>query len=357
MAAGLRVALIVGRLGGDGGTEGQAWHCATGLAARGHDVVVYAQSGAQPPGASLRAVLPAGRGVLGVIRLVRAVGRLRLDGYDVAQSFVRVPGATIHRAGGGAHAAWMRARGGLPRPLDLATLAAERRAMRDARIVLCNSEMAARDVREAHGLGADRVRVVRNGVDLARFRPDAARRAAARAVWGVPDGGRVALFAGHGFRRKGLDVAALAFRRAAGARDRLVVLGRDAHARARLAAIRRDLGERLIVLGPRADPESWMPGADAVILPTRYDPAANTTLEALACGVPAITSGRDGAAEIVPDPHLVVADPRDVSGFTDALGHAWGSGSSDAWRAAAEAWPGSRMTAQLETIYRELVYG
>src|SRR5690606_6044487 len=133
----------------------------------------------------------------------------------------------VHRAGGGAHAAWLASRGGLPTPLDLATLRAERAAIRDARVVWCNSELAARDVREAHHLEPDRVWVQRNGVDLARFAPDAAARDRARVAWRVPDGGRVALFVGHGFRRKGLAVAVEAFRRVAGPRDRLVVMGRD----------------------------------------------------------------------------------------------------------------------------------
>ena len=52
-------------------------------------------------------------------------------------------------------------------------------------------------------------------------------------------------------------------------------------------------------LGPRADPERLLAAADVYVLPTAYDPAANTTLEAMACGLPVVTSCMNGAAEIV----------------------------------------------------------
>jgi len=218
--------------------------------------------------------------------------------------------------------------------------------------------MAARDVCAAYGIPEDRVRVVRNGVDGTRFRPSPERRRSARAAWRVPEGGRVALFLANGFHRKGLPVAARAFARVAGARDRLVVIGGDAHARRMLSPWARKLGDRLVVQGPAPQPERWLPGADATVLPTRYDAAANTTLEALACGVPPVTSGRDGNAEVVPDPGLVVDDPADVAGFAAALSHAWSTpGLGPGCRRAAEAWPVSRNGEALEALYWELVDG
>jgi UDP-glucose:(heptosyl)LPS alpha-1,3-glucosyltransferase len=39
--------------------------------------------------------------------------------------------------------------------------------------------------------------------------------------------------------------------------------------------------------------------ADVFLLPTLYDPFANVTLEALAAGLPVITSAQNGAAEIM----------------------------------------------------------
>src|SRR5690606_30301299 len=190
-----------------------------------------------------------------------------------------------------------------------------------------------------------------------RFRRDPDRRRAARAAWGVPDEGRVALFLGNGFRRKGLAVAGRAFARVAGPDDRFVVAGADAHAARWLRPLSRALGDRLIVLGRVADPEAVLPGADATLLPTRYDAAANTTLEALACGVPPVTSSRDGNAALLPDPALVVEDPEDMEAFARALSHAWESGVAAGCRRAAEHWPVSRNGEAMEALYQELVDG
>jgi glycosyltransferase involved in cell wall biosynthesis len=60
-------------------------------------------------------------------------------------------------------------------------------------------------------------------------------------------------------------------------------------------------------------------GADALLLPTRYDAFANVCLEAAAAGLPVVTSGANGAAEIACDAGIVVDDPEDVAGFARAL--------------------------------------
>ncbi|MBW1880308.1 MAG: glycosyltransferase family 4 protein [Deltaproteobacteria bacterium] len=356
------------RFATDGGTERYAVELTRWLVGRGHEVHVYCgQASVEIPGVHVHTVLPRrGRGAVGVARDLLAARRVQRHRHDVVQAFIRVPGCTVYRAGGGAHLAWLHARGSGWRhrartalsPADHAEVWADRNALCTARIVVCNSRMAANDVCALYGISEDRVRVVRNGVDPVRFRPSPERRSAARRAWGVQEGGRVALFLANGYRRKGLSVAAQAFARVSGARDRLVVMGRDAHARRILAPLGRLLGDRLVVQGPVPRPERWLPGADATLLPTRYDSAANTTLEALASGVPPVTSGRDGNAEVVPEPALVVTEPADVAGFAAALCHAWSTpGLGARCRRATEAWPVSRNGEGLETLYRELVDG
>jgi UDP-glucose:(heptosyl)LPS alpha-1,3-glucosyltransferase len=281
----------------------------------------------------------------------------------VVQGFGRTIRHHVYRAGGGVHEAWLavRDRTLLRRwlsslsPVDRLERWIDRQAFRRAGRVVCNSDMAARQVEALYGVPGERIRVVRNGIDGVRFHPDEARRALARERWGVPSGGRVAMFLGHGFRRKGLAVAGAAFARASGPGDRFVVVGRDAHARRHIDPLRALLGDRLVVTGGAARPEDCLPGADATVLPTWYDAAANTTVEALACGVPAVTSGRDGNAEIVPERGWIVEDPGDVGGFARALDAAWSADASARarCRAVAEAWPVSRNGLAMEEIYRE----
>jgi UDP-glucose:(heptosyl)LPS alpha-1,3-glucosyltransferase len=358
----LRLALVLRRFGGAGGTEKYASDLAGWLASRGHAVDVWAVDAVAIPGVRVRPLAPALRkGALGDLALGAAARAVPTADYDVVMGFGRTWTHNVWRAGGGCHASWLAARGGLAAwsPGERLAVAIERASVRAARVVVANSEMAARELRVFHGLPEERVRVVRNGVDAERFRPDAGRRAAARLAWRVPETGKVALFLGNGFRRKNLPVAAAAFAKVAGPDDRLVIAGRDAHAERWIAPIRASLGDRLVVAGPTDAPEIALAGADATLLPTLYDAAANTTIEALACGVPAVTSGRDGNAEIAPDERLVVPDPSDVEGFARALAWAWSAGSSlsATCRKAALAWPVSRNGESLERLYRELVDG
>jgi UDP-glucose:(heptosyl)LPS alpha-1,3-glucosyltransferase len=55
----------------------------------------------------------------------------------------------------------------------------------------------------------------------------------------------------------------------------------------------------VIFAGPRRDPRPFYGAADAFVLPTLYDPLSNAVLEALACGLPVVTSTRCGAGELV----------------------------------------------------------
>ena len=90
------------------------------------------------------------------------------------------------------------------------------------------------------------------------------------------------------------------------------------------------------------------------MLPTRYDPSANATLEALACGVPVVTSARDGASEILPDPAWCVSDPRDAAGFADALARILlQRGAREAARSAAARWPAEEAFAATRTFALE----
>jgi UDP-glucose:(heptosyl)LPS alpha-1,3-glucosyltransferase len=298
------------------------------------------------------------------LNFLRATSSIRLNGHDLVQGFGRTLGHDIYRAGGGVHPAWLEASGntaytklrGVVSPNEWLARYIDRRAMVEARIVICNSNYGAAQVRAWYGLEGQRVRVIRNGVDGDRFRPRPEVRAQLRRRWGAV--GRVVVFVGNGFRRKGLRVAGRAFARVAAPADRFVVVGGDAHAEQAIRPLRRLLGEQLIAVGPVSDPENYMAAADATVLPTLYDSAANTTLESLSCGVPPVTSSRDGNAEIVPDKRLIAEDPQDVGAVSAAIHYAL---SESSWvnrcRSVAEEWTVARNGAAVEDAYREYVDG
>jgi UDP-glucose:(heptosyl)LPS alpha-1,3-glucosyltransferase len=317
----LKVALVIERFEPGGGVENVAWNVAHGLAAAGDDVSVIARAGRDAPGITLRRLpVPSAWQPLRVLAFSRAAARATRDaGYDVVHAFSRTLEQDVFRAGGGSHADYMERQYGAvgarwrrlsPRHATLRWI--ESRVFADPRqIVQCNSLLVRDTLRARHGVPDTRLVVIRNGVDLVRFRPRAAEspaRPAERAPrW---------LLLGSGWRRKGLDVA---LRALADAPGRLRVAGRDDAAPWRALATRLGVADRVDWPGPAAEPERLYAEADALVLPTRYDAFANVCLEALACGLPVVTSGANGAAEIVGEAGIVVPDAEDVGGFARAL--------------------------------------
>jgi UDP-glucose:(heptosyl)LPS alpha-1,3-glucosyltransferase len=344
----MRIALVGGALDTAGGTE-RVLHGFSGwLATRGHDVTVYCASSREvPAGVVVRPL-----GVRGPGRLARAWSAFRSSraipraDHDCVVAFGRTASHTVYRAGGGCHAAWLRARGGW-RPEDPLDLWFDRTAIRAARLVVVNSEMAAADLVGHYGVDRGKLRLVRNGVDLQRFRPGAPLRSRPSV-----------LFLGSGFRRKGLAAAIRAVAHMPGVD--LLVAGRDARAPSfRREAARAGLGERFRLLGPRRDPETLLAEASALLLPTRYDPSANATIEALACGTPVVTTLRNGAAEVLPDAWMAVADPEDDEALAAALERALHEGEVGSLRARcrarAEQYPADAAFFGLESVVREVV--
>ena len=143
-----------------------------------------------------------------------------------------------------------------------------------------------------------------NGVDLERFHPrlSATVGAAKRRELGLAPRDPVVLFLGTGYARKGLDLVLAAFPavRARVPAARLLVAGFDSD-RARYEAEARALGlaDAARFLGGTLAPEELYAAADVYVLPTRYDPFANSTLEALASGLPTLTSTTNGGGELI----------------------------------------------------------
>lgn len=293
----MRIALVHRRFTTNGGTERYLVGLARFLVAEGHAVSVLCNDA--------RADLRAEPGVRFVhlpmwrpaksLSLAWSVRRaLAAERFDAVLGLGRHLGHTVYRAGGGSHADYLRRTHPIRRwlsPSDWIDLALDRAAVRGAAVCIANSELGARGLREDYG--ARRVEVVYNGVDLARFRPDQAVRTAVRAELGAQ--GKVAIFLGNGFVRKGLDVAISSL-----PPDwALWVVGGDPPVPA---------PARVRFLGPQRQPERFLQSADLMILPTRYDPFANACLEAMACGVPVLTTSANGAAEVLPEPWMVCDD-------------------------------------------------
>ncbi|OYV99225.1 MAG: glycosyl transferase family 1, partial [Acidobacteria bacterium 37-65-4] len=216
-------------------------------------------------------------------------------------------------------------------------VAAERVALRRARLVITNSQRTSRDVIERVGVTADRVRCVYYGADPSFHRPpDAAERAAARAALGWRDERPACAFVGAlGDRRKGFDTLFTAWERLC--RDaawdaRLVVVGAGQELPAwRARADAAGLADRIRFTGFLTDVRDVLWAADAIVAPARYEAYGLGVHEAVCCGLPAIVSANAGVAERLGElDALRIQRPDDVAELTAAL-RRWRR-EPDAWR-------------------------
>ncbi len=255
--------------------------------------------------------------------------------FDLVQSHERLACCDIYRAGDGVHAQWLdnrcRGLGAWGRlgvrlnPYHAYVRAAERRLFASPRLraVICNSRMVAGEIRRRFGIAEARLHVIYNGVDLEAFHPRlrGEHRAAQRAWLGIDDASMVYLFVGSGFERKGVPQLIEAFARLRDPHARLLVVGADRRAdamRRRAAAL--GLSERVIFAGPQRDVRPWYGAADCLVLPTLYDPFPNAALEAMACGLPVITSASCGAAELIAEGgNGFVCDALDVAALAGRM--------------------------------------
>lgn len=146
--------------------------------------------------------------------------------------------------------------------------------------------------------------VLLNGVDLGRFDPALVEREnveAIRAAWGVKEGEHAALCVAQDFRRKGVHLAIEALARVPGCADKLVVIGRDDPGPMAALASKLGVGDRVAFPGATRDTRAAYAAASAFVLPTAHDPCPLVTVEALAMGVPVISTPFNGACEWMED--------------------------------------------------------
>ncbi|HEY3933470.1 MAG TPA: glycosyltransferase [Gemmatimonadales bacterium] len=178
----------------------------------------------------------------------------------------------------------------------------ERRAYRSARQVVAVSESVRESLGAMEAELAAPVAVIHTGVDLDEFRPAAARdESPLRGRGTIPADRFLALFVGDlRTRRKNLDLA-LRVVAHSGARVHLVVVGETTGSGYPARAAAMGIADRVHFTGVRDDVAACYRDADVVFCAAHYEPASLVLLEAMATGVPVITTPQVGNAVFVDD--------------------------------------------------------
>ena len=214
-----------------------------------------------------------------------------------------------------------------PRPGVFA--AVERELIHDhAPVILSLSSYIDAELSAAYPGQTLKIKRLMNAVDLERFDVQSSRRTGASPVIHSRENtGEApvphtiqALIVAQDFNRKGVPELLEVIRPLD---VRLTVVGQCDLKSWRARAARLGVGERVKFVGLQKDVRPFYHAADVFVLPTRHDPCSLVVLEALACGVPVITTKQNGAADLMtPGVHGIILDrqlPTFVNDLTAAV--------------------------------------
>ncbi len=311
-----------------GGAETYVVDLCRALVRRGHRVVLYAASWAEgclPREVEAVRVEPRGWSRLDRIwsfaeRSEQAIAR---GGHEASVGFINTWGHDILIPQGGVQQGSLRANSARyvspigsrayllskqANPKYWLYRAIERKQFDPARGAryIAVSRMVRGHIEEFHGVPGDRIHVVPNSIDVGRLEvvDPLSMKKQVRLKLGLQMDDLVGLFVGHNFSLKGLDplIRAMGSRRRRDDPSRpmalLVCGGGKISPYARMVH-RLGLENDIRLLGFYPDVREVYRAADFFVQPTFYDPCSLVVMEALACGLPVITTAQNGAGELM----------------------------------------------------------
>lgn len=197
----------------------------------------------------------------------------------------------------------------------------------------------------AHGVSARRVVRIPNSVDVGRFRPvDAAEKIALRDRLGIPRSRRVVIFTGRLVTTKGLLPLLQAWQTVAAAhQDALLLLVgsgglglQNCEQELRRHVSTHALENWVRFTGSVDNVHEYLQASDVFVFPTQREAFGISVIEAMACGLPIVTTGVDGIRDVVrPGVDALVVPAADEEALAAAMGRALEGGDAIVAMAAA----------------------
>jgi len=371
----MKIAVLRKKYTFHGGAEGFSQGFIGLLASEGHEVHIYAMQWEKDAGE--RNVFFHRVPAISFNSFLRDLtfalfSRQQLAGasYDIIQSHDKTLLQDIYRAGDGCHIEWLRQRwlrAGLSGKISLLLnpyhwliLWLERRILKGHRYrkIIAISDLVRRNLIDHYAVPAGDIAVIYNPVDLERFTPLNREkfRAAVRAEYGIADNEFVILFVGSGFERKGLRYL-LESVELLDEPVTVLIAGKGPEGKFR-HSIKK---QRVVFCGPQNSIERFYAASDAFVFPTLYEPFGNVHLEALASGLPVITTKNSGAAEVIEDGRngFVVSKPEDTKAIAAGIRSLMNGGALDAMsreaRKTAEKYTFQRHAAEIMQLYADIM--
>jgi UDP-glucose:(heptosyl)LPS alpha-1,3-glucosyltransferase len=261
---------------------------------------------------------------------------LRKAHYDCIFGMDRTEHQTHLWLGGGCHRAWISRRCGENsllkclsfkiNPFHRAVMEMERRAVYSHALkrIFCNSNLVKDEILHFYPGIAGKFTIVYNSAGWYEFseafEEGPVKKNSILKAFNLSPDKFYYLFLGSGYERKGLAKAIMALRFLPDYTE-LIVVGKDKHEnRYKMLSEKSRIADRVHFFGPRMDVVPFLQVSDASILPTLYDPCAGASVEALAMGLYTVTSGANGASEVIQDgAGSVIQDLRDLNSVAEAM--------------------------------------
>ncbi len=244
--------------------------------------------------------------------------------YDIIQSHDKTLFQDIYRAGDGCHIEWLKQRWKIKgilgklsillNPYHWLILILERKIFNGHRFkkIIAISEFVKKNILDNYNVDEKDIEVIYNAVDLQRFNPANKNiyRKEIRNKYSIPEDKFVILFVGSGFERKGLNYLLRALDLVTDPLT-LLIVGKG------LKIQSKDFNNKhqILFCGAQREIFKYYAASDIFVFPALYEPFGNVHLEALASGLPVITTKLTGAAEVIKnDIHgYVIPTPEEYS--------------------------------------------
>lgn len=329
----MRLALIKKRFSFHGGAERYLQTLIKNFKKAGHEIHVFANKWSNEEGIIFHKINILSFGsFLSTITFNRNVKKAlkKKVGPDCIISFERTTCQDIYRAGDGCHAEWLEIRSKTEpfykrlsfkiNPLHISLLNLEKNLFSNTGLIVANSKMVKEQIIRYYAVPDERITIIYNGVDLKRFTPENKdnSRDTLRKNFGISEDSKTLLFVGSGFERKGLKTLIDSIPLLKKDDFKVMVIGKGNAKKYKILAERQSISEKIIFLKPQKKIEKFYAAADLFILPTLYDPFSNAALEAMASGLPVITTKNNGVAELIESGHEGfvlndIFDPRELA--------------------------------------------
>lgn len=338
----MKIAVIRQKYSDFGGAERYTAALIESLLKAGHEVHVFANEWKmKDDGLKDRSIIfhhvpmLKGLSVLQVMSFAVNVRRLlKRHQFDIIHSFERTLYQDIYRAGDGCHREWLKQRRKIDppgksilhriNPLHIALLWIEKQIFKEGnyKAIMANSLRGKKEIVDLCGVPENKIHVIYTAVDSKRFTGNHGQETKEKICrqFGINPDKPLLLFVGSGFQRKGLPVTLQALGLLPFP-THLIVVGKERLSPYQCMAKKLSVDSSVTFTGPIPDVAPFYAGADLFIFPTIYEPFSNVCLEAMAAGLPVVTSRINGASEMIIEGEngYVIEDPLNPAEIADKI--------------------------------------